>query len=339
MLEAKKDKRFVLGIDGGGTHTSACLISTTGEYLAQIEGPPLQYARVRERVADGVARLTDRILRRAGVPKKALLAAAVCLTGVGRESDRKIVLQALRRKKLAPKIIVDSDAIAGLTGALGFAPGIVVIAGTGSISFARDQRGQIHRVGGWGYLIGDEGSGYAIARDGLNAALQDFDGRGSKTQLRQLFEEKFRVDRIDEVISQIQLPKPDRGAIASLAPLVFEAAKGGDVIAAEIIHRAGFELAKLIAAQLGHFQDVPPPLSVSFLGNLFQQKEMLMAGIIKVLAEDMQKIKIVEPRFPPMVGAALMALAAVDIATDEELLQRLKESRDRRSQLTDRLAY
>ena len=326
MLDAQKDKRFVLGIDGGGTHTSACLISTAGEFVAQIEGPPLRYARVRERVADGISRLTDRILRRAGVPKKTLRAAGVCLTGVGRESDRKIVLQALRRKRLAPKIIVDSDAIAGLTGAQGFAPGIVVIAGTGSISFARDHHGQIHRVGGWGYLIGDEGSGYVIARDGLNAALQDFDGRGPQTQLRQLFEEKFRVIRIDEIISQIQLPKPDRGAVASLAPLVFDAAKNGDAVAQKIIHRAGFELGRLIAAQLGHFQDVPSPISVSFLGNLFQQKEMLKAGIVKALAGEMQKIKIIEPRFPPVIGAALMALAAVGTSIDKKLLKRFESS-------------
>ncbi len=326
MPDVESDKAFVLGIDGGGTHTSACLISTTGKFITQIEGPPLRYARVRERVADGIARLTDRILRRAEIPKKFLLAAAVCLTGVGRESDRKIVLAALRKKKLAPKIIVDNDAIAGLTGALGFAPGIVVIAGTGSISFARDQRGQIHRVGGWGYLIGDEGSGYAIARDGLNAALQDFDGRGPKTQLRQLFEEKFRVDRIDEIISQIQLPKPDRGAIAGLALVVFEAAKNSDAVAKEIIDRAGFELGRLIAAQLYHLQDVPPPITVSLLGNLFQQKKMLMAGMTNALAGEMQKIKIIEPRFPPVVGAALLALAAVNVATDEELLRRLEES-------------
>jgi len=326
MLDAEKDKRFVLGIDGGGTHTAACLISTAGEFVAQMEGGPLRYAQVRERVADGIARLTDRILRSAEVPKKALLVAAVCLTGVGRESDRKIVLQALRRKKLAPKIIVDSDAIAGLTGALGLAPGIIVIAGTGSIAFARDQHGQIHRAGGWGYLIGDEGSGYAIARDGINAALKDFDGRGQKTQLRQLFEEKFRVNRIDEIISKIQLPKPDRGAIASLAPLVFGAAKNGDAVAQEIIQRAGFELGRLIAAQLSNLRDVPPPITVSFLGNLFQQKDMLMAGILKALVGEMQKIKIVEPRFPPVAGAALIALAAIDVATDEEFLKRLESS-------------
>jgi len=326
MLDAQKNKCFVLGIDGGGTHTSACLISTSGEFVAQMEGSPLRYARVRERVADGIVRLTDRILLRAKVPKKSLLATAVCLTGVGRESDRKIVLRALRRKKLAPKIIVDSDAMAGLTGALGFAPGIVVIAGTGSIAFARDQRGQIHRVGGWGYLIGDEGSGFTIAREGLNAALQDFDGRGPKTQLRQLFEEKFRVDSIDEIIPQIQLPKPDRGSIASLAPLVFEAARKGDEVASEIIQRAGFELGRLIAAQLCPLQDVSSPIAVSFLGNLFQQKEMLMTGVLKALAGEMQKTKIVEPRFPSVVGAALMALAAVRKSIDEEALKRLESS-------------
>lgn len=333
MLDAEKDKRFVLGMDGGGTHTSACLVSTTGEFVVEIDGPPLRYARLRERVADGIIRLRDRLLRRSAVPKKKLLAAAVCMTGVGRESDRKIVLAALRKKRLAPKIIVDSDAMAGLTGALGFAPGIVVIAGTGSITFARDQRGQIHRVGGWGYLIGDEGSGFAIARDGLNAALQGFDGRAPKTQLRQLFEEKFRVGRIDEIISQIQLPKPDRGAIASLAPLVFDAAKNGDAVSVEIIQRAGFELGRLIATQLTTLREVVPPITVSLLGNLFQQNEMLMGGINKALASEMQKIKIVEPRFPPVVGAAMMALAAIDVAIDEGLLQRLEESSDHRTQL------
>jgi N-acetylglucosamine kinase-like BadF-type ATPase len=335
MLVAGKDKQFVLGIDGGGTHTSACLISTRGEFIAQLDDRPVSYARRGGLIADPIAQLGSRLLRKAGIKKKQLVAAAVCFTGVGRESDRQIVLQALRRKKLAPKIVVDSDAIAALAGALGARPGIVVIAGTGSIAFARDRHGGVHRVGGWGFLLGDEGSGFAIAREGLNAALQDFDGRGPKTQLRPIFEEKFRLARIDEIISQIYSRTPDRGKLASLAPLIFDAARNGDAVATEIIQRAGREYGRLIIAALAHLRDEVYPVPVALMGNLFQQKEMLLPGMMSALAEENNKIKLVEPRFPPAFGAALMGLSAMQIIVDEKLLRRVEESYGRHSRFIE----
>lgn len=316
----------MLGIDGGGTHTSVCLISTSGEFLIEINDKPASYARLRGHLAEVIARVAARALRRAGRDKERPQAAAVCFTGVGRDSDRQTLWRALRRTRLAPQIIVDSDAIAGLTGALGMGPGIAVLAGTGSIAFARDRRGEVHRAGGWGFLLGDEGSGFAVAREGLNAALQDFDGRGPTTELRPLFERKFHLDRIDEIIPHLYLRHPDRGYMASLAPVVFHAAQNGDAVAKEIIQRAGAELGRLVVALLSHLQDATYPVSVALLGNLFQQKDMLLPGLTSALAASADKIQIVAPRFPPVVGAALMALAAIHVMVDENLLHRLEST-------------
>lgn len=317
----------MLGVDGGGTHTSACLLSTSGEFLVEIKDRPAIYARLGSRVAAMVVRLANRALERAGLHKKNLAAAAVCWTGVGRESDRRIVERALRRARLAPLIVVGSDAIAGLTGAFGAGPGIAVLAGTGSIAFARDQDGNVHRVGGWGYLLGDEGSGFAIARDGINAALKAFDGRGPATLLQPLLAEKLSLARIDEIISRLYRRPVDRGDIASLAPLVFFAAQNGDAVAQEIVHRAGRELGRLIVALLPHLQTAPQPVPVALLGNLFQQKDMLLAGLTAALAAAADRIEIVPPRFPGVVGAGLLALAKVQgVAADEGVLHRLEST-------------
>jgi len=321
MADAKKDNRCVIGIDGGGTHTSFCLVSTQGDYLGEYEERPLSYARLQNRFAEALAKMTARVLRKAGVNKTALRAAAVCFTGIGRERDRKLVRAKLRHLRFAPIVIVDSDFMAALTGALGTDPGIVLLAGTGSVAFARDRDGILHRVGGWGYLIGDEGSGFAVARDGMNAALQDFDGRGPKTQLRTLLGKKFHLDRIDEIISRVYRQVPDRGEIASLAPLIFQAAKDGDAVAQSIIERAGMELGRLIAAALAHFREPEHPVRVAFMGNLFQEKQMMIPAM---LTRNANAIRIIEPRFSPAIGAALLALQAMKIAIDENMLNRLE---------------
>ena len=322
----KQDEGIVIGVDGGGTHMSACAITVRGVFVLQVDDLPVSYAQQRGRIADPVARLCTRLLRGAGIEKKRVEAVAVCFTGVGRESDRQIVRRALRRKSLAPTLIVESDAVAALTGALGGGPGIVVIAGTGSIGLGRDGRGQIHRAGGWGFLIGDEGSGFAIARDALNAALQDFDGRGPATSLRRMFEEAFGLRRMDEVIPRIYPPRPDRGAIAKLAPIVFGAAQHGDTVASQILYRAGVELGRLVLALLPRLGDLAVPVPLALLGNLFQQKELLLSGFNAVLSSLSGRIEIVVPRFPPAVGAALLGLAGNQIQLDDAMLRRLDDT-------------
>jgi N-acetylglucosamine kinase-like BadF-type ATPase len=315
--------KYFLGFDGGGTHLRGCLIDESGNVLAAALHPPVSFPKLKEKIGEPVAALANELQKRGGLSGATISAAGFCSTGVGRPADRELVERALDEKKIAQKIIAESDALAALTGAFGGAPGIIVIAGTGVICFGRAPNGEIIRVGGWGYLLGDEGSGFAVAQAALIAALKDWDGRGAKTALRAIFEKHFAVASVELMISQIYSSDFDRGKFAELAPLVFAAADQGDAVAQEIIKNAGRGHGDLIRAALkrGHW---PTPVPLALIGNLFRRRDALLPGLREIVSE--QDFHLMSPRFEPAVGAALLAMMAAGISLAKNFLKNLERS-------------
>ncbi|MDZ7359277.1 MAG: hypothetical protein ONB46_00935 [candidate division KSB1 bacterium] len=315
--------KYFLGFDGGGTNLRGCLINESGDVLAVAAHPPASFPKLGGKISEPVAVLARELQNRAGLSSATIFAAGFCSTGVGRPADREMVELALNQKRLAQKIIAESDALAALTGAFGGGPGIIVIAGTGVICFGRAPNGEIIRVGGWGYLLGDEGSGFAVAQSALIAALKDWDGRGPKTRLRPIFEKYFNVAAIDLIISQIYSPDFDRGKFAELAPLVFDAADHGDLVAQDIIRNTGRCHGHLIraAVQRGQWQT---PIPLALIGNLFHRRDVLLPGLWEVLPE--KDFDVRAPRFEPVIGAALLAMMAAGMVLNEKFLGKLERS-------------
>lgn len=318
----------VFGLDGGGTKMTGCLLHADGELLAWGEAPPADYAKRRGEIALPIAQFLQSLQRQARLPEKKIPFAGVCSTGVGREEDRRLLRQALQRLQIAENIVVESDFLAALTGAFAGGPGIIVIAGTGAVAFARTPTGETRRVGGWGYLLGDEGGGFHLAKQALNAALQDWDGRGEKTALRQVFERHFGVTSIDLIISRIYDPQFDRGQMAALAPLVFEAADGGDGVAQRLIHQTGGELGRLAQAALKNFDGIATaPLALQ--GSLFHRAQALLPSFWRVLREEEKRLHLVPPRFDAAIGAALLALQQNGFSLSAGFFARLEGSYQR----------
>lgn len=312
-----------LGFDGGGTTLRGCLIDESGEVLAGASHPPASFPKLREKIGEPVAALAHELQTRAALPSGPAKAAGFCSTGVGRPAEREIVERALREKNIAATIIAESDFMAAHAGAFGGGAGIIVNAGTGVFGFGRTADGENIRVGGWGYLLGDEGSGFAMAQAALIAALKDWDGRGPKTVLRPIFEKHFNVTSIELCISQIYSSDFDRGNFAELAPLVFDAADQGDVVANEIVRHAGRELGHLVRAAQSRGQwQFPIPLVL--IGNLFRRRDMLLPGFWEVL--DAKQFHLISPRFEPVAGAALLAMRAAGAAVNEKFLEKLENS-------------
>lgn len=314
---------YFLGFDGGGTTLRGCLIDATGEILAVASHPPASFPKLKEKIGEPVATLARELQTRAGLPLGPATAAGFCSTGVGRPAEREIVQQALREKNIAETIIADSDFMAAHAGAFGGGPGIIVNAGTGVFGFGRTASGENIRVGGWGYLLGDEGSGFAMAQAALIAALKDWDGRGPKTVLRQIFEKYFNVTSIELIISQIYSNDFDRGRFAELAPLVFEAADNGDAVAHEIVRHNGSELGHLVraAANRGQWNF---PISLALVGNLFRRSDLLLPAFWEVL--DTKQFNLIVPRFESVVGAALLGMTAAGVNLRKEFLTNLEKS-------------
>ncbi|MGD2154029.1 MAG: BadF/BadG/BcrA/BcrD ATPase family protein [Gemmatimonadales bacterium] len=242
------ESRYVIGVDGGGTATRAVLLDEAGRELGRGDaGPSLTDRATGPVEIEALALAAERAGQQADV---ALPVLALCagLAGVGREAERSDVEAALAARGIASRARVVTDAEAALYDAFADRPGILVISGTGSIAWGRAEDGREARAGGWGSLIGDEGSGYDIGLRGLRAALRAADGRGSETELSARFAARLGTAGPDDL--QSWAARAAKSEIAGLAPLVCEAAGSGDAVAASIVGGAIAALTSHIAALL-----------------------------------------------------------------------------------------
>jgi len=242
------ESRYVIGIDGGGTATRALLLDERGTELGRGDaGPSLADRDGCPVEIEALAAAAERAGRQAGV---ALPVAGLCagLAGVGREEERADVEAALAARGIASQTRVVTDAEAALYDAFADGPGILVISGTGSIAWGRAEDGRQARAGGWGPLIGDEGSGYDIGLRGLRAVLRAADGRGSETELSAQFAARLATAGPDDLLRWTA--RAAKSEIAGLAPLVCEAAGAGDPVAAAIVGGAIAALTNHVAALL-----------------------------------------------------------------------------------------
>lgn len=319
--------QYVVGVDGGGTKTDVVLLDRSGNVVGKERGGGSNYQVAGgKRLKEEILGCFSKLLTTTNVAANKIGHVFLGLAGAGRESDQKEILALFNDTEYAGKISVDSDAIVALAGAFGTAPGIIIISGTGSICFGKNSEGKVVRSGGWGYLLGDEGSGYFIGREAIIAALKDFDGRGEKTLLRSDLERHFKLDTIDQIIPSVYQNKIDRATIADVAPIVFEQANRGDVIAEEIIRQAGRELGTLAKAVAQRLNFANEELKVALIGSIFKQKDMLLNEISKELYEISWNIEISEPMFDPDCGAALLALQKLSVEINDMILKNVKYS-------------
>jgi len=240
---------LVLGIDGGGTGTVAILADAgSGAILGRGEGGPSNIQGVGvEPALKSLDAAIDRAFDSANRPRSTVAAVCLGLAGIDRQEGLDIIYGWAARVALADEILVANDATLLLAAGTPEGWGLAVIAGTGSIAFVKTPAGELGRCGGWGYLMGDEGSAYRIAVQGLRAACRGFDGIGVSTTLTTDFIEAMGLKEAPDFIPAVYRGAWDRAAIAGLAPLVLEAAERGDAAAANIVREEATELARTAA--------------------------------------------------------------------------------------------
>ena len=195
-----------------------------------------------------------------------------------------------------------------MEGAFSGKPGIIVIAGTGSIVFGKDEHNRIYRAGGWGRLIGDEGSGYSIGREAFHAVARMLDGCGKKTKLVKLFDEKFGLESQDAIIDAVYGENFD---LASVVPSVMEAALKGDPIAKKIFVRACSDLAELINTvliKMNKGKKSAPKRPLAFIGSLLMNDNFYSKKTRSAIKREIPLVSIRNAESSPVVGAALMAI-------------------------------
>ena len=241
----------VLGIDAGGTKTVCLLADDAGRIVGEGRGPGANFHAAGDLVLE---RVLGQVIDQA-VGDRRIAPAAVCIgiAGVDREPEACRVRHIMRRIGCRSPVVVVNDALIALVAGAGDAPGIVVIAGTGSIAYGRNADRVAARSGGWGHIIGDEGSGYWIGRESLSAVVRAVDGRGPATRLIDDVLEHFAiadVSGLPRIVYDRYLP---RLRVAALGPIVQRASALGDPVAQLILERAADELtvaARSVAARL-----------------------------------------------------------------------------------------
>ncbi len=262
---------LVVGVDGGGTKTRALLADESGKQLAEASGSGSTVKpQEAERSAGVIAGVVRDLLEEAGKSDVKPRVLFVGVAGVGRPSEREALHEALTTHDLAEEIVVDTDFSVALTDAFGEGPGVLVIAGTGSSAFARGPAGATARCGGWGPVIGDEGSGSWIGRRALSVVAAAADGREPETALTGAVLTAAEVSETGELIRWAANATP--ATLATLAPVVMTVADAGDLRANSIVSMAVEELSlhvRALARQL--FTDERASVPVALTGGLLQK--------------------------------------------------------------------
>lgn len=300
--------RLFLGVDGGQTGTTALIGDDTGCLLGAGSGGPCNHAAAgegRRKLVRAVSESVAAACTQAGLDAGTVRFAAACFGMSGGPEDKQEIL---RQMLPADVVLVTDDAVIALAGATGGEPGIVTIAGTGSIAFGRNAAGRAARTGGWGYIYGDEGGGFDIARQALRAVLRAAEGWGPPTALAPALLEAVGSADANDALHRFYTPDWPRSRVAALAPLVDEIAMAGDAIAREILHNAAQQLALLAASVRCQLWKPGEPARVAWIGGVFRSR--LLLERYRSLVELEEGNRPGPPEFDPSVGALIEAYRA-----------------------------
>ena len=302
-------RAYVLGVDGGGTKTQAVILDAAGRVVGEgLSGPsnPLRVGVTN--AAAAVRESFDRALDAAGLRRADIAAAQVGLAGVRRADLRERMRETLLSLGV-PTLEVSTDAEIALYGATGGEPGLVVIAGTGSICCGVNARGRRACAGGWGPVAGDEGSGSWIARRGLQAVARAADGRGAQTSLVEPCLEYFKVHAVEDLSTAVYAPNMTNDLIAGFGRHVLEAAARGDEPAGRIVDEAGRELGQAAAAVVRQLRMERERFQAACVGGVFKAGGLVLDPLRETLERTAPRAYLAPPHHPPAHAAALMARA------------------------------
>ncbi len=305
-------RRYYLGVDGGQSSTTALIGDDTGHVLGCGRGGPCNHvgaAEGREKFLRTITACVAEAARRAGEDPERIRFVSACLGFSGGPADKRALVDQILR---SAQIAVTTDAVIALSGATGGGPGIIVISGTGSIAYGRNAAGKTARAGGWGYVFGDAGGGFDLARRALQAALRFEEGWGPPTILHAMLLQATGAQDANDLLHRFYTTEYPRPQIAALSKLVDQAAQAGDTAALEIIEQAAGELARLAGAVRKQLFASNEEARVAYAGGVFRSAMLRECFIALVEAEPGNRCG--PPVFGPAAGALLEAYRAAGLS-------------------------
>jgi N-acetylglucosamine kinase-like BadF-type ATPase len=327
-------KQIVIGVDGGGTRLRAAIATEEGELLGIAEAGSGNYHDVgADEVRTNLGRAVSHAWADSGIKPRRADAIFLGLGSIVTEEDQDVIRTVVRELEIAPddRIGVDHDLRVGLAGGLAGQPGIVLIAGTGSSCYGRNDQGQTWQAGGWGPILDDPGSSYWLGLQAMIASIRAHDGRGPDTILRSRVMTELGLSNIREILRRVELTGMKRCEIAALAPLVTESAACGDGVAQSLMERGADELALMIetvANRLGFGQT--NQASVVVTGGLTNSGEVFFGPLRRSMQRRAPEACIIDLQLPPVLGGVLLALEMVHVPASSTLVERLAAGHSRR---------
>jgi len=303
--------RLFLGVDGGQSSTIAFIGDESGRVLGAGRAGPSNHVggpEGRAKFTGAIEGSVGEACRRAGVDFRATEFEAACLGFSGGPEDKQAILEAMLRTS---RLVVTHDAMIALAGATAGEPGIIAIAGTGSIAYGRNRDGRTARGGGWGYVFGDEGGGFDLARQALRAALRMEEGWGAATSLRAMLLETTGARDANDLLHRFYTAEFPRPKIAGYARLVDQAAAAGDAVAGDILHAAAQQLAGFVAAVRGQLFAPDDSVRVAYIGGVFRSD--LLRERFRRIVELSDGNRTGAPLYGPSAGALLEAYRAAGL--------------------------
>ena len=304
---------YFLGVDGGQSSTTALIGDATGRVLGVGRGGPCNHVsgpEARARFTSAIGGCVAQARNAAGLPDDIAFEAA-CFGFSGSPADKDALVASMFRMG---RRFLHHDAFIALTGAHAGAPGIITIAGTGSICFGRNAAGQTTRVGGWGYVFGDEGGGFDLTRQALRSALRMEEGWGPPTVLREMLLKATGARDANDLVHRFYTQDWPRPRIAALSQLVDQAAAAGDRLAQDLVDQSAQLLAGLTLAARGRLFKPEECARVAYIGGVFKSDRL--RDRFRTLLERDGRCAVAPPIYGPAAGALLEAYRLVGLRVE-----------------------
>jgi glucosamine kinase len=295
---------FYIGIDGGGTKTT-CAVGDGSSVLAVANGPGSNMVRLGETEArKGLETAIDQACKQANVSPLRVQAACVGAAGATNPAVNSSMREILHKILPNAETIVVGDMVIAMEAVLQSQPGVVAIAGTGSITYGRNESGDTARAGGWGYAISDEGSGHWIGRTAVTEAMHAFDARRDTVILHRILK-AWNLASHDDLISMANASPPPN--FAELFPVVLKTAQEHDAVASDILTRAGAELARLALVVMHRLWNFGATVRVGIAGGVFAHSAQVRLAFYNALRAAWPQASVCFKLTDPVVGALFIA--------------------------------
>lgn len=316
-------KRYIMGLDGGGTKTVCAIADTDGNIIGYGRGGPANTHFVKWEIGiSSFDKAIQETLVSANLGAKPALD-AIC---IGSPTPKDVYLPVLEKQIVfRGSLITAGEARAALASAHTQPWGLVIVAGTGSFAWLKTRDGREHIIGGWGALLGDEGSAYWIGREGIKAAIRAHDHRGPETTLTQAIMDVLELSDLRQLIWEVYRGNLKyRHQVAALSPVVAAEAAEGDIVARDILHRAAYELSLLATSCATALNAQHEVLPCVLSGGVFAAEELIIKPLEAFLQESLPNVTILPNRAPQIVGSCAIALSELGIKLTDALLSKLQ---------------